>query len=431
MNQPVLKEIYLIEISTEKNNKFHEVFWKKCKDSNFDIFHVNHSSVFQKILIDKSEPTAIIMNWHETTTPHVYLEWIAQNPVLSNSPFVIFAGECSQEDIDFWQEYRIKYIVRQSGNHARDSELLLNFIEDDLKSSTRQSLETRGYRAYFNALQNSKIDQAKNILKKLEGLFNKYDAYYLKAHLLKSEKKFQEAISLLGTGLSQAKQEGLNLDARYLHLIGNVSFKAKDYERAVKFLDAAQKISPKNPRRKLILGQLSTKLGNFQKAREYFVDLYNQSKDYDAVLLPLIEHVIEHAYAKENINMLSELLDKLSERKLISIAKRYQISQHQSYDELIVIFCKHLYDAAKTLRDKDDFYGAVSIYQFARTIIKPLDLDRKFEVNLLVAETLIQSNDLNLAQKHLEKLSESIDKIRSIQLKARFSEAVKHFKSAS
>lgn len=431
MEHPSTGELYLIEIDAVKNTKFHEVFWKKCKEQNLDICHINHSSLLHKKILEKSLPSAVVMNWNETSTPHVYLEYIAQNPVLSQAPLVMYAGECSQEDIDFWQEYRIKYIVRHTANFVRDSNALLKFVEDEHKNLNRVASESREYRNFFNKLQNNQIDQAKIVLKRIEPFFNKYDVYYLKAHLLKSEKKFKEAISILGLGLNQAKQEGLNLDARYLHLIGNISFKAKDYERAAKFLEAAQKISPKSPRRKLILGQVSKKLGQFEKAREYFVALYKQSSEYDAVLIPLIEYIIDHSHLPENILLLPDLLIKLSERKLISITKRYKISKHHSYDQLVDVFCTPLYRAAQKLIDKDDFYGAVSIYQFARTIIKPYDIDRRFEVNLLIVEALIESNDLILAQKYRDKLADSFGHIKSTRLKDRYLEVTNQLSAAS
>jgi tetratricopeptide (TPR) repeat protein len=431
MEQPSTGELYLIEINAIKNTKFHEVFWKKCNEQGLDICHINHSSALHKKVVEKSLPSAIVMNWNETTTPHVYLEYIAQNPVLSQAPLVMYAGECSQEDIDFWQEYRIKYIVRHTANFVRDSDALLKFVDDDKKNLNRVASESREYRFFFNRLQNNHIDQAKINLKRIESLFNKYDVYYIKAHLLKAEKKFKEAISILGLGLNQAKQEGLQLDARYLHLIGNISFKAKDYERASKFLEAAQRISPKSPRRKLILGQVSKKLGHFEKAREYFIALYKQSSDYDAVLIPLIEYIIDHSHLPENILLLPDLLIKLSERKLLSITKRYNISKHQSYAELVDVFCTPLYRAAQSLIDKDDFYGAVSIYQFARTIIKPIDVDRRFEVNLLIVEALIESNDLLLAQKYLGKLAEPFEHIKSLKLRERYLAVTNQLKAAS
>lgn len=350
-------------------------------------------------------PDAIVLIWNACTHGAFALETILQHRELSRFPLVIAYERAAQTDLDFFKECQQAWIVPYAQNHQQATERLLHVVQVDRAQSRPDAVLAKCVRTFFHHLHNERLDDAEAFIDTdMFPLFSEADIVYFKGLVLKYRKKFTQAITHLAHGL-RLTQKNRTLEPRFLHLIGNVYFKATEFENAAKFLEAAHKVSPKNLRRRFLLGLLYHETGAVDRALAAYRTVYGECPDYPGIHPRLAELLVAKATRADDLVTLPALLSYVDARKLQPLFRRLTQPADAAVRAVVSAafkdaFLKH----AQTLVANDDLYGAINLYALASKVLVETDQESKVELLFLCAEAHLQAGDVEPAERFSEKL---------------------------
>jgi Tfp pilus assembly protein PilF len=227
---------------------------------------------------------------------------------------------------------------------------------------------------------------------------------YLKGLLLKAAKRFEEAHKILGEGLTKTRQ-GNRLEPRFLHLIGTVAFKRLDHQNARAFLEAAQKVSPLNLRRRLMLAQLYAETGEPAKALAQFRAILSRVPYYPGSHARAVELLYSEAKQREDLVVLKQWLGFVPAGKLSALARKLDTNAAADLREFFAsAVASTIMAHAQKATDADDHYAALNLYEKAEPLAKQGGAAILTELLLGRIETALALEDGELAASWVAEL---------------------------
>lgn len=346
--------------------------------------------------------SVLVFNWSESQDKYYALEAILQHAELSAAGVVVIYRAISHGDIEFLREYGLlRNNVALSNNQQLDGEKILAKAKE---VSDEASLAWR-MRRFFHLSHHGDLAEAERYLTWTLGAeLPPIEMAFLYGFIAKARKKFDAAIMHLSRGL-KLSQRGPALESRFLYLIGLVEFKRLKLDQATKFMRAAHKASPYNPRRQFMLAQLAKEQGDAASALAGFRQLYNASPEYPGLQARLIELLLRDASSMDEAKDFTTLVQGLSSQKLIAMAKTLRSRKVSPLTSkmaagMITAFFRH---ADSYLRD-EDYFQAQHIYVHVRKLLPFTTRQEKIEYLYRAAEAYVKLEDRARAAQAIEVL---------------------------
>lgn len=352
----------------------------------------------------RAGPTAaMLVNWTDSAERGYLLEALLQDPRLSLLPVVVFARSSTAAEFELLKEYGLtRSLVGLTDNLALDCERVAAalLVEQDPKT------EASRLRRFFHLVHSGQLDAAgRHLQAELAPSVPPIELTYLRGLLQKSLKAFDEAMTSLAKGLNLTRDATGALAPRFLHLIGNVAFKRRDYERAERFLGAARKLSPANLRREFIYAQLLCETGRVDAALAIFRAILVSCPRYPGVHARVAELGFLNAPTTFAPEEMVALLEHVPERKLLALAKDLKRRPSAAVTAPVA---KAMVDRILTLAAeasaRDDFYRALHVLSHAAKLMPMTDRSTRIRSLVMRAEILICSEALAEAERLITRL---------------------------
>jgi tetratricopeptide (TPR) repeat protein len=398
------KRIAFIVPDTEKN-KVYELFKEEFKGTYLTSSALSFEELEQ--LNAEAPIDAIIIDWENLDCPNYYFERISQDPRFSICPIITYFKNLEERDLNFFKEYSFKYLVNIGLNLQKAVLDMGEILKEEQNSKKNSIRQIKHIREFFHALHNSDFTKADQILEThIKSYSSDQEIVYYCGLTLKTQKNFKESVKFLAHGMNISRKKR-DLDCRFLHLLGNVFFKVKDYEQAYSFLDAAERVSSLNLRRKFILGQLCYENKDHDEALTKFLEIHDQCPEYPGIHGRIVELKYPNCENIDEVDKLGVYIGRISERKLIKVYKNLKsvnkpVLERRLLDLIIREFSKY---AEKSI-SRADFYGAVKYYNHIKKIIEPSDLKRNRILLFCFARLYVKAGDYSMAERYLKELEE-------------------------
>lgn len=372
--------------------------------------HASHTDVFPSIEaivagVQRAPADAVILLWELSQWPHWDLEEFWQHPVLSAIPLIIVQEKMDAEDRAFVAEYGHEQPLAMSSNLTALAKQIHEHISKEHNERLPETRMRIKARRFFHKLHNEQFDEAEQYL---EGHGDSFCTalekdFYL-ALVKKTKKEFEAAVQYLTNGLKQVKGQA-NLAAKFLHLVGNIALKRQNYDQALRFLEAANKVSPKNLRRRFLLAQCYLEMGRQEQALKEYNFIHQLCPNYPGIHVRMAELRFQLARSIDEIEAISSLLFAIQDRELVSLYKRLpktetNAAEHRKILDLLV---REFSLRANKFIEGDDFYAALKPYKHIEKIIDGKDSDRQQALSYCYARVYYRASDFDLADEHLAK----------------------------
>lgn len=398
--------------------KFYELF-KKEYNGRFLVTRV--SSLRELEELDRVAPiSVIVLNWNEVAYPHFLFENIHQDLRFSLCPKFVFYNSIDQPDIDYFKEYSFGYHIPTGLNLQKSVNEIGHKLADEVEGKQKSSLIQLHTRRFFNNLYNGTFDLAFSVLEtELKSHCDEAERIYLQGLVLKIQKNFKDSVRFLAHGMNISRKRN-NLEPKYLHLLGNVFFKAKEYDQAKNFLEAAQKVSPRNLRRKFLLGQLALEMNNREEALLQFQEIHDVCPIYPGIHARIVELKYEQAKNILHVESLADYIKNISDRKLVGLYKKLQkVNRPELERRLLDLMIKEFSKYAEIAINRSDFYGAIKYYNHIKKIVDQSDKNRHRILLFCFARVYCKSGDYTMAERFVHRLAEATSQDDSRVVKLR------------
>ncbi len=415
----MIKHIVFIAPESDENGcfaLFHEEYRLK--------YSVRHAQSLEELYdLYKQRPIdAIVMDWEGSKYPNYYFERIKQDPMFSACPLVVFYKKVDQPTLDFFKEYSFANNVNIGSNLQKAVHDIGDIFAADEDESKKSHQRRKSIRMFFHNLHKADFNKAQEILdRQLRPNSDDLEIVYFCGLILKTRKDFKESVRFLAHGMNISRKKR-DLDVRFLHLLGNVFFKVKDYAQAYSFLDAAERVSNLNYRRKFLLGQLCYENDNPREALLKFLEIYDVCPNYPGIHGRIVE--LKYAECKDlsDVNKLAEFVGHVTERKLIKIYKKLKnTNSPENERRLLDLVIREFSKYAERSIAKADFYGAVKYYNHIKKIVEPKDKSRNKVLLYCYARLYVKAGDYSMAERYLKNLRKLVpeddDKVRVLAKK--------------
>lgn len=353
----------------------------------------------------RHRPTGIVLNWTASRVPELAVEVLLQSPGLCEIPLVVSAREMPAEGLGLLREYAVGAVVPQTLNPQSDCLRLLERFKVLRSGSTPEGAAALFLRSFFSSIHAEDYLVAEQMLQMQEAQrLGREIQVFLAGMILKKQKKFDDALKFLSEGLAITRH-GKNLEPRFLHLIGNVAFKRRDYASARNFLEAAQRVSPLNLRRRFILAQLHFETQAWEEALKAYKAVLAACPAYPGPHARIIEIEFPAAKTLAEVDRLAPLLAHIPALRLASLARSLKSDVPALKARLSLLIIKELYRHADAAVARDDFYAALNLYSHVRRMVPEDETEARIEFLLRCGEVLVMSVDLSAAKKTLATLA--------------------------
>jgi tetratricopeptide (TPR) repeat protein len=356
-----MAQVAFLEFESPSASKVFEAFQLAAQKRGWAITWA--ASLEELVAIAKDEQLFIILNWNGCNQPHFVVEAVCQHPRLSAASIVVTYKWTDQADLDLLKEYGIDRLVAVGVNLDREADHVLMTLRNEARALKSEEIAPLHVwtRRFFEHLHNGRFGEAEAILAgTIAPATAKAETVYLRGILLKYQKEFADSMKFLSSGLSLTRN-GKNLEPKFLHLIGNVSFKRKDYENAIKFLEAAHRLSPRHPRREFLLAQAYFETNAFDDAWRHYQALYVLRPSYPGIHARMVELLVQRPDA--DFEQIPALLAHVSEQRLAGLAKRAKkLVVAQNREKLAIKLGLEYMRHAQVATARDDLFGALAHY---------------------------------------------------------------------
>jgi tetratricopeptide (TPR) repeat protein len=356
---------------------------------------------------------AVVFNWTASKWPYLHLEEYWQHPTLATIPLVIVHDGLDTVNQAFIAEYGHESAIKSDSDLAKTAKQVHEAIarEHNMRlPSTRARIKAR---KFFQTLHAGNFDEAERYLDGHEDSFcTPAEKDFYRALVCKTKKDFDRAVVHLTQGLKAMKEQRIldeakgqqTLAAKFLHLIGNIALKRRNFDQAMKFLSAASKISPRNLRRHFLLGQCSLEMGDKARALSHYAFIYNLCPVYPNIHVRMAELIYFKGEISGSIGAIEKLLPWISDRDLVGLYRRLPTTgDAKILRRILDMIIREFSVRANRLIDSDDFYAALKPYKYIEKIIEPSDNERQQSLSYCIARVYYRAGDLDEAAEHLQR----------------------------
>jgi tetratricopeptide (TPR) repeat protein len=383
-------------------------------------------------IAQKAPVEAVVFNWAQSQWPYLHLEEYWQDPILSSIPIVMLCESIKPADRAFLAEYGCDNVVV----HAGEAEVSVKLLREALIRETNEKLPAARVkskaRRFFHMLHAGNFTAAEQYLDgHADSFCTAAERDFYRALVYKTQKEFERAVEHLAKGLKGSKGQE-TLAAKFLHLIGNIALKRRNYEQAVQFLDAANKVSPLNLRRRFLLGQCYIEMNEVDKALIEYFHIYKVCPVYPGIHVRMAELMYGRADSPEATQKIAPLLPYIPDRELVNLYRRMLDTKPSTYiRQFLDLVVREFSLRANRCIDDGDFYAALKPYKHIERIIDDADEERHMLLAYCYARVYFRASDFDAASEHLTRamalakspikkhldLKELIDKGRAADLK--------------
>jgi tetratricopeptide (TPR) repeat protein len=367
---------------------------------------IDSASVANQIreIAKSSSVEAVVFNWDQSQWPYLHLEEYWQDPALSAIPIVILCESIKPADRAFLAEYGCDSVVVHDGDSKEGAKLLREALIRENNEKLPASRVKSKARRFFHMLHAGNFTEAEQYLDgHADSFCTAAEREFYLALVYKTQKEFERAVEHLSKGIKGSKGQE-TLAAKFLHLIGNIALKRRSYEQAVKFLDAANKVSPLNLRRRFLLGQCYLEMNELGKALVEYFHIYKICPVYPGIHVRMAEMIYGRADSPEAMQKIGPLLPYIPDRELVNLYRRMLDTNQTTYiRQFLDLVIREFSLRANRCIDDGDFYAALKPYKHIERIIDASDEDRQMLLSYCYARVYFRASDFDAASEHLTR----------------------------
>ena len=397
-------QVLFLEIGTAQPSAFYEAFFAVAGSRRCG--RITSLEDLGELELGDKTAAAFVIAWSNCQFPSYVVELIKQHPSFSRHPMVIATPPDVPEIEAFCQEYSLDYRIPENAVPALAAAELNTLLEEDTAGETPRALRAFRLRNFYHKLHSGDLSGAESMVESWDASSDKSEPVFLRGLVLKTRKDFEAAFKVLGKVLVSA-QDKARMDAKFLHLLGDVSFKRNQSAQARTFLEAAHKRSPRNLRRLFLLGQLYLEMREPTLAIGAYRSIYEAAPSYSGIHVRLAELLYARATAPAQVDVLIKLFPHIAETKLIGLYKKANLNVDALVrSRFLVLLAQELMRHGEVFAARDDFYGALNLVTRAGVMLPPDAGDAiRLEVECRSAELHIAAGDLEKAEEVLTKLT--------------------------